>query len=818
MVATDAGSGAGGMQTWRPRARRFRPLVFPIALWLFTFLRYTETLSDDDQWALWKSTMVLLGDVPVRDFVLVGDPLDMGMSLLFQVVFGATALSEYLLGATVLTIGTMLFAAATRRLGVRGRLLGVVYVGLFLAAARIDIHTTPKHIALGLAAFTISVVVGAGAEGRSRWPFALTILTCGVAFFYRHDLLAVVLPALTIALLLSVRPWQLAARRVMQLASAIGAMVVFYLALVATVTGSFHGVADYVGDYLAIARAKSADRSPMVPAAPLQAMREAIAQLSDRAARFADGAQPLGGATARASVASGNPADVLSRLDRLREVCRPDDGCAVSGIKIMVPATVNVARDHRDVLISPFTRDIKGLRRPTVATMVGETIIVEWEELLTHPDVQAAERAWGLTRESLGEPDAAKYVIRPESPIAADFTALLTSPLVYRVERLTPALDVAWLTENWNRVAGDTAKEIEIADTIPRDALESIFRSLDVPGAVFRFEAQGPQLRLSHLAVRSPDSPDAAPDEEPLEVTIHAVPIPMPDRRRAAIVPYFLQHVWILLLPLAVAATAAFAVRDRQTAAAIAALVALQMAANPTIVRREVLVPLYLSLPLVVTAVMVVTGKNLPSRVPAWRRRAVRTLSTLWLLSWFVIAVPTLAGEVEIPRGVEQPSILWSYFNVRRHEATLRPRSQLTAADGGLHFIEAYISRCTAPSDRIMVGGDRMSIPYVTQRRVFYTTDFHEGVPASEQSQSKVAEQLHTSRHIPIYLSENFEGPWSRLSQRTIRRAARDVFDRLELVADSPMAAGQSFWIGFSRNYRFNAVDEVSGWPCYRSP
>jgi len=348
---------------------------------------------------------------------------------------------------------------------------------------------------------------------------------------------------------------------------------------------------------------------------------------------------------------------------------------------------------------------------------------------------------------------------------------------------------------------------------------------LDVPGAVFRFEAQGPEPRLSRLAAPSPGSaPDAAPDEEPLDVAIEAVPIPTTRdivqtlHHRAAIIPYVLQHVWILLLPLAVAATVGIAVRDRQAAAALAGLVALQMAASPTIVRREVFVPLYLSLPLVMTAVMIVAGNNLPSRVPAWRRRAVTALSALWFLSWFVIGVPTLVGEVEIPRGIEQPSIFWSYFNARRHEATLRPRSQLTAANGGLHFIEDYISRCTAPSDRIMVGGDRMSIPYVTQRRVFYTTDFHEGVPASEQSQSKVAEQLRTSRHIPIFLSENHEGPWTRLSRRTIRRAARDAFDRLELVADSPMAAGQNFWIGFSRNYRFNAVDEISGWPCYRSP
>ena len=135
-----------------------RVLPFYLGLWGFNLLRYWGALSDDDQWALWQATMVRLGDVPVRDFVIIGDPLDLGLSLLFQTLLGPTALSEYLLATSVLTLGTMLFVASAKRAGIQGGMLGVVYLGLFLAAARIDIHSTAKHIVLGLTAFTVCCV------------------------------------------------------------------------------------------------------------------------------------------------------------------------------------------------------------------------------------------------------------------------------------------------------------------------------------------------------------------------------------------------------------------------------------------------------------------------------------------------------------------------------------------------------------------------------------------------------------------------------------------------------------------------------------
>jgi hypothetical protein len=149
-------------------------------------------------------------------------------------------------------------------------------------------------------------------------------------------------------------------------------------------------------------------------------------------------------------------------------------------------------------------------------------------------------------------------------------------------------------------------------------------------------------------------------------------------------------------------------------------------------------------------------------------------------------------------------------------DATARPRSELTGQTVGFRFIEDYVNRCTAPTDRVFVVGDKASFPYVSQRRIFRSTDFHEGVFSADRPQRSVANALASAHNVPVYVSEMPGGPLAALSQDHIRTAARQVFGDWRLVNETPVRPTQQFWIGFSRTYPFDSVDPRSGWPCYR--
>jgi len=810
-------------------------VAFYLSLWSLNFLRYWTSLSDDDQWGLWKATMIRLGDLPVRDFVIVGDPLDFSLSLLFQTVWGPTALSEYLLAASVLTLGTFFFAAGARRIGVQGVTLLLVYAGLLLAATRIDVHSTPKHLVLGMAAFTIcSVAMTATDSGGRRW-LRLAVVTCSVAFLYRHDLLAIVLPPIAVALLVTTIsrgfPW----REYTILAGGVCLTVAIYVLGIVLVTGSVSGVRDYVRDYVAIGTAKagqSALRTDSLfnnflsPDALLRSARDAypsfISLFRDFlvAVKFAREDAPF-----TVTLITESDADLLQFFDRAARLCPATNGC-VDGIKIILPASANLVASDSGPFDNPYVKDLKGLRRPVFLRLEvpsDRTVDVRWEAPIASAAVRSAEEMFALHRRQIEAADTVRYTVGAASPLFRDPTVLFENELVRGVARMPSRIDIPGLRRDWARLVDNNGLELELAENTPRSALQTTLEQLHALTPTYRVAVRLAGRQADQLTL-TPSADTAVRREGARPTEIDKRPVALRDRiemtrRRIGFVPTSWLFVWLLLLPLAVAAVAVLGWRRYTAARLVVSLAFLLFLSNVALVRWPDLVPVYFSLPLLLCAAAVAMTRpgDVSTGTDRWSDRSLLVLSGVLLLTWFLVAVPTLIGQVDVPNTIKDPTDFSRHFVSDYRAATMRPRSELTARNGGFGFIQHYLNRCTTTSDRVFVVGDKMSIPYVTQRRVFFSTDLHEGVLSSDRAQQRVVEALTSARNVPVFLSEMPGGPVAGLTQDRIRSAARRTFGGWTLVNETTVRPTQQFWLGFSRSYPFDSVDELSGWPCHKA-
>jgi len=165
------------------RAARVGTAVGLVALFaaLFFFRLATASFTNDDYLHLSTAQQVVLGAVPVRDFLDPGELLFYSTSAAAQLVLGRSMLSEVLLDAFLLSLGQVLvFALAARA-------ARSVVVGLLVAAIPVVIverlYSYPKTFLYAVALVLIWRYID---TRRLRVLWALSLWT-GLAFLFRHD-------------------------------------------------------------------------------------------------------------------------------------------------------------------------------------------------------------------------------------------------------------------------------------------------------------------------------------------------------------------------------------------------------------------------------------------------------------------------------------------------------------------------------------------------------------------------------------------------------------------------------------------------------
>lgn len=782
-------------------------ILFFSSLFFVNWLRYMEELSDDDQWSLWKATMMRWGDVPFRDFVIVGDPLDMFASWIFQSIFGNSALGEYVLAALVLTLGTWLFSRAAARYALSWKVSAVLYLGLFLSALRIDIHSTPKHLVLALATWTV-VRILFRASG-----VALASFTCGIAFLYRHDFLLVVVPAISLAFVLrylgDAEPWRRAWAKLWRTGAWSASVLVYYFVLVAVVSGSFTGVKTYLQDYISIEKTKSMSSSKWLSR---EVAREALVDCSAFADSLVNWVSLVKGVfvVSRYDIAfrTSNPGALLEVKNEADRLCNLNKDCEPRRVEISYTRPEATALKIGDFFDSKFIEGVRNLARPVPGRYVANDgeIRITWEIPTSDPRVLEAEKQWGLKTADESGIYQRTYNVRGASP-SANWMALASHPDVRILDFVSQKPDVELLRKDWKSFL---RKDRPLNLLIDRELgnIDDLVAKLQMDEALYRLDfsanhATSTQL-LKYFQLEGPG--DFSIDREsrvvfgPIRSALRSV------QKGLRIVPYSWSYLWMWLFPLFTAAFLCFRGWYRGTwqQRAVIAVAALWIVANAVLVRWFALAPVYASLPLVWLCIARQSATGKQRRFLSWA-----------LASWFFFLGLVVTGDLELPREFYEFRSVKEALKSKIHDARGKPRLDVTfERESAFRYIEHYLHRCMRSEDRVFVVGDKMSIPYATQRRIYRSTNWHEGIGSDPASQEKVVRELNQSREIPFFVSEIHGGPLAGLSQNQVRAAVRKNFGNWIQLNESVINPTQEFWIGFSKNYRFGKPDKLTGWPC----
>jgi hypothetical protein len=148
---------------------------------LFLFRLATASISNDDYLHLSTAQQVVLGGVPVRDFLDPGELLFYSTSAAAQLLFGRSVLSEVLLDACLLSIGQVLvFALAAR--AARSTAVGLV-AALVPVALVSRLYSYPKTF---LYVVAVALAWRYLDSRRREVLWALSFWT-GLSFLFRHD-------------------------------------------------------------------------------------------------------------------------------------------------------------------------------------------------------------------------------------------------------------------------------------------------------------------------------------------------------------------------------------------------------------------------------------------------------------------------------------------------------------------------------------------------------------------------------------------------------------------------------------------------------
>jgi hypothetical protein len=148
---------------------------------LFLFRIATASLTNDDYLHVSTAQQVLLGGVPVRDFLDPGEPLFYTASAAAQLLLGRSMLSEVLLDACLLSLGQVLvFVLASR--AARSSAVGAL-AALFPIVLVSRLYSYPKTFLYAVAL----ILAWRYLDTRRREVLWGLSLCTGVAFLFRHD-------------------------------------------------------------------------------------------------------------------------------------------------------------------------------------------------------------------------------------------------------------------------------------------------------------------------------------------------------------------------------------------------------------------------------------------------------------------------------------------------------------------------------------------------------------------------------------------------------------------------------------------------------
>jgi hypothetical protein len=215
----------------------------------YRFLAYSG-FPNDHFVTLSRAQQVLLGEVPVRDFVDPGQPLMDYASAAFQLAFGRTLLSEALL----------VFAALAIAAGITS-LVAVRVTGSYAIAAAVtlmQVLMAPRAYGYPKILLYAAALLGVGAYARRKRPLyaaGLGMLT-GVAFLMRHDH-GVFIGLACLATIVAVHMGSRASGVVRASAVFLVAAAACVLPFLVLVQGSI-GLAEYVREGMAFSRIEAA--------------------------------------------------------------------------------------------------------------------------------------------------------------------------------------------------------------------------------------------------------------------------------------------------------------------------------------------------------------------------------------------------------------------------------------------------------------------------------------------------------------------------------------------------------------------------------
>ena len=237
------------------RSTRARPQVVHLgvsaAVFVLVFVARWLTLrglTGDDHWSLWTAATFLKGDVPLRDFVDVGDPLYWGLSALAQWIVGYRAVGEVVLGTTLIALAfTLAFDLAwqaSRSLWVAALLTGMA----LLLMTHTELYSYPKIFVYPLGLWLCWRYVDRPTLARAI-GLALGV---AIAWGYRHDHGAYV--GLGAAVTVLATHWGEGPRRVLSAWARFGAALLVLLAPYVILIQANEGIVQYVLARMDVAR------------------------------------------------------------------------------------------------------------------------------------------------------------------------------------------------------------------------------------------------------------------------------------------------------------------------------------------------------------------------------------------------------------------------------------------------------------------------------------------------------------------------------------------------------------------------------------
>ena len=271
----------------------------------------------------------------------------------------------------------------------------------------------------------------------------------------------------------------------------------------------------------------------------------------------------------------------------------------------------------------------------------------------------------------------------------------------------------------------------------------------------------------------------------------------------------------LYLLP-AIAIAAVLAVRSRAEARTVAAavlpLAAVALLVDYTFVRD----PLNTRLAdAIVPAVLL--GAWLVAR--AWRSSnrwltIPITIACIWVMGASVLAVGHTRAEIDRAGLLGHSSEIPARFGERA--ADLRARFtdyQLPshAVRRLLPFL-TYVDRCTAPTDRILVGGYMPEIPFYAQRLFAAGQEYFGGYYSSDANQRFALDRLARQRVPFVVISSDYQDEFDR----RFPLVAAEVYHHYAPFTNVTVDNGLMIRILVRRDLPAAAHDAETGWPCFR--